>query len=693
MSPLAALASASGHLWPLLADHLWQATWFAALACVAAAMLRRGPARARYAVWLMVSLKLALPSCALVVLAGAAGIHWTAPFRPVARAEALPAIPSAIDRVAASIALAPGTASVAASIHDTDRPLMPILLTLGWAAGFVIAAGSWWLRWRRLSNAIHTGRVLRAGREIEALARAMKLAGSSPRMTLVVSPAIEQPGVCGVWRPRVVLPAGIGDRLSDAELEAVFLHELAHVRRLDNLAANLQMMLCCLFWFYPVVWLVDRRLLIEREQACDDDVLGHSCARSVYASSLLKVCTYCLGPRLAGLSAAAGTALRDRVSRIATGGARSGLNGTHRTLLGAAAGALVLFVAAGALGAAPGDGRAPEANRHVSDTDRHALWERVRAHLASAPPRSITFENPPDAPLVVRDAAVRVAPLDGFDAPGDAGEVLVTAPTFALENLSDRPIRFVRVGYGVAKAWNDSVRFRVTIAPRVSYTLEPDWRSWSNTVPADQIGRVVARVVGVQFEDGGTWGFPGEAVAPVAAPAAAPSAAAQPAPAPSATPPPTAPRASTVAPAAEVAAASYAARFENPPGVPVVIVDARTSAAAPEIATGWGGTNGVSSLPVVRLLNTTTRRVTELKLRFKANRPAHAVSSFAADIAPQGTYVFRSEHLVEGDPADMRVQLLGVRFEDGSIWGAFDTVIDTREETIAVPQSIRKPDR
>jgi hypothetical protein len=507
-------------------------------------------------------------------------------------------------------------------------------------------------------------------------------------MTLVVSPAIDQPGVCGVLRPRVVLPAGIGERLSDAELEAVFLHELAHVRRLDNLVSNLHMMLCCLFWFYPVAWLVDRRLLIERERACDDDVLGRACARSVYASSLLKVCAFCLGPRLAGLSAAAGTSLRDRVSRIATGGARSGLNGRHRALVGAAGGALVLFVAAGAFGAAPGEVHAPEA-------DRHAMWERVRAHVASAPPRSIAFENPPDAPLVVRDAAVRVAPLDGFDAPGDAGEVLVTAPTFALENLSDRRIDFVRVGYGVAAGWNDSAGFQATIAPRGSYTLEPDWRSWSNTVPAEQILRVVARVVGVRFADGGTWGAPGEAVAP----ASAPSPAAQPAPAPPATPSPagtpapTAPRASTGARATNAAAASYVARFENPPGVPVVIVDARTSAAAPNIATGWGGTDGVSSLPVVRLLNTTTRRVTALKLRFKANRPAHAVAAFAADIAPRGTYVFRSDHLVEGDPADMRVQLLGVRFEDGSIWGAFDTRIDTREETIAVPQYIRKPDR
>jgi hypothetical protein len=131
----------------------------------------------------------------------------------------------------------------------------------------------------------------------------------------------------------------------------------------------------------------------------------------------------------------------------------------------------------------------------------------------------------------------------------------------------------------------------------------------------------------------------------------------------------------------------------NAPGAPVVIVDARTSATTPEGAAGWGGEDGVSSLPVVRLANTTTRRVTALKLRFKANRPAHAVSAFAADIAPLGAYLFRSDHLVDGDPADMRVQLLGVRFEDGSIWGAFDTSIDTRDETIAVPQYIQSPDR
>jgi hypothetical protein len=39
------------------------------------------------------------------------------------------------------------------------------------------------------------------------------------------------------------------------------------------------------------------------------------------------------------------------------------------------------------------------------------------------------------------------------------------------------------------------------------------------------------------------------------------------------------------------------------------------------------------------------------------------------------------------------VQLLGVRFEDGLVWGAFDTTIDTREPTVSVPQYIHRPDQ
>jgi BlaR1 peptidase M56 len=45
------------------------------------------------------------------------------------------------------------------------------------------------------------------------------------------------------------------------------LHELIHVSRRDNLLGALKMLSCCLFWFRPLIWLIDHKLLAERELA------------------------------------------------------------------------------------------------------------------------------------------------------------------------------------------------------------------------------------------------------------------------------------------------------------------------------------------------------------------------------------------------------------------------------------------
>ena len=78
--------------------------------------------------------------------------------------------------------------------------------------------------------------------------------------------------------PVLLWPEGLSERLDDAHLEAVIAHELCHVRRRDNLAAAIHMLVEAVFWFHPLVWWLGARLIDERERACDEEVLQRGSA-------------------------------------------------------------------------------------------------------------------------------------------------------------------------------------------------------------------------------------------------------------------------------------------------------------------------------------------------------------------------------------------------------------------------------
>ena len=81
------------------------------------------------------------------------------------------------------------------------------------------------------------------------------------------------PGVFGIFRPVLVMPEGIADRLPPAQLDAIIAHELCHVRHRDNLAAAIHMFVEAIFWFHPLVWWLGARIVEERERACVEEVL------------------------------------------------------------------------------------------------------------------------------------------------------------------------------------------------------------------------------------------------------------------------------------------------------------------------------------------------------------------------------------------------------------------------------------
>jgi bla regulator protein blaR1 len=98
------------------------------------------------------------------------------------------------------------------------------------------------------------------------------------------------PIVVGLWRPTVYVPAFLLDELPPPQLEAMLMHELAHVRRRDTWVAVMQFAAQTLWWFHPVVWWMNLQITRQRERCCDEEVIvGLRGRRADYARLLVTV--------------------------------------------------------------------------------------------------------------------------------------------------------------------------------------------------------------------------------------------------------------------------------------------------------------------------------------------------------------------------------------------------------------------
>ena len=135
---------------------------------------------------------------------------------------------------------------------------------------------------------------------------------------------VSVPLVVGIFRPMILIPTSLISGLTPGELEAVLVHELAHIRRFDPIVNVLQRLVEAVLFFHPAVWWVSRCVSVERENACDDLVLRTNCGRNEYASALVHMAELCVAggnPAMIRSSALAATGkngvqFRRRVLRV-----------------------------------------------------------------------------------------------------------------------------------------------------------------------------------------------------------------------------------------------------------------------------------------------------------------------------------------------------------------------------------------
>ena len=263
-----------------IGNHLWQSTLFAAFACLLALSLRRYRAQTRHWIWLSASLKFLVPFSLLTGLGS---------LLPVARVEPPARVTAMVEEISQPFAPLPSQNPVRPKDNRLEMALMAI-----WSVGSGIVLAGWWRRWRPVRRAL-------------LAASPLPLEAGIPVRTCR---GMLEPGVFGIFRPVLLLPEGIADRLTSSQLKTVLAHELSHVRRRDNLTSAVHMAVETLFWFHPAVWWIGRQMLEERERACDERVLDNGHDGAEYAAGILEVCRHCRAGAFVSAAATSGDLTR-----------------------------------------------------------------------------------------------------------------------------------------------------------------------------------------------------------------------------------------------------------------------------------------------------------------------------------------------------------------------------------------------
>lgn len=596
-------ARASAWLWPAVANHMWQASLFAALVLGATLLLQReAPARVRFALWLAAASKLALPAALFALLGGALDVRAVLSTPDGASAPLVLRIAEPVRMQSESAGVVVSVASVA-SVTGAAHSEIFCLLTLVWAAGAGLLFAVWLVRRRELVRSVRRGSEAWSGREFEALGRARVRLRLDADVLLILSEEGTEPGVWRTRRPMLVMPRSVAAQLDDEELETVLLHELAHVERRDNLWGNFQTVLECVFWFNPVVWLVGRRMLAERERACDERVLEAGGAAGAYAAGILKVVRFCSGWRVAGVSgAASGSNLRRRIEMIMRGqGGASRVRAWHRALVsGAAAAALLLTAGAGVFSGATAGARMLEGvdgDLQRTSVGRITVVERrgegqspqgpAITEVEQTPETLVFFEQAGSAPVAITEAKMRQITREqlrraneerGESFGEEESQLFITLPSVTLANVSGKAVREVGVGFTTGARTNVIAGYAVSMAPGESQTIRSDWRR-RNVIIAGNLIDVKLSVVWVSFADGTQWGGRARPPHPPNAPNAPD--------APNAPNPPSAPDApSAPDPGSQVVVSGE--------GMNVTVVGGRASGGGAGAGSGSGGGSGVA---------------------------------------------------------------------------------------------------
>ncbi|RYY93093.1 MAG: M56 family metallopeptidase, partial [Chitinophagaceae bacterium] len=278
MNPAALFSGplAQALLWTLV-HSLWQGAAVALLAALGLAVLRRHSAALRYRY---------LVALALLFAAGTVATFctlWQLPAKALAAAGTGSVHVSAGAPFVAARSLAESRWEQVVDFLNAQAPL----LLMAWLLFLLVRTGMLVIGYRQSRRLRHEAlEAVPAAwtARFDELVRAM---GIARPVAFFQSALVQVPLVVGHLKPVVLVPLGMCTQLRPDEVQAILVHELAHIRRHDYLVNALQHVLELFYFFNPPLMWLSARIRREREYCCDDIAVAHAGSPRAYAEALL----------------------------------------------------------------------------------------------------------------------------------------------------------------------------------------------------------------------------------------------------------------------------------------------------------------------------------------------------------------------------------------------------------------------
>jgi beta-lactamase regulating signal transducer with metallopeptidase domain len=277
-------------------DALVRASWQGAILAIVVLgvglAFRRIPAKWRCALWLLVLVRFLLPVTPQSTISL---------FNIPNAFDGLPDLQAIPNQVATSgprdLSRIPSTGALeteprSSTVHDLGRaPRLVVVAGAVWLFGFVAMLLRRGIQSSRLRRLLRGHRVLHRGPAPAILETCREQSGIRRRVMLLVTDAHTAPALAGLICPRIIVSEQTLATLSSDQLQWLFRHELAHVRRLDVATQYLWWWARALHWFNPLVWYAASRARGDAELACDESVLDRATGseRVGYGNALLRV--------------------------------------------------------------------------------------------------------------------------------------------------------------------------------------------------------------------------------------------------------------------------------------------------------------------------------------------------------------------------------------------------------------------